>query len=193
LHAQNARKFKSCGRHPPAGRCPNHNSHQQKSKTNMAQPSEAKVLPMEGFGVETNSAEESMEVDDDFINAGDDLAVEDLEEGEIDEPAEELPSPAIVDPRAKVRFLRSDWESNHEIITLNFLQDPRRVYENFFKGGIDLASEEGKLLLEKRAQRFSLTQGERKQPPVIVESIDESDLNTLYARYFIKTCRLSRS
>jgi hypothetical protein len=56
------------------------------------------------------------------------------------------------------------------------------VYDNIFKGGIDLASEEGKLLLEKRAQRFSLTQGERKLPPVIVESIDESDLNTLYAR-----------
>jgi hypothetical protein len=56
------------------------------------------------------------------------------------------------------------------------------VYDNIFKGGIDLASEEGKLLLEKRAQRFALTQGERKLPPVIVESIDESDLNTLYAR-----------
>jgi hypothetical protein len=71
----------------------------------MAQPSEAKVLPMEGFGVENNSAEESMEVDDDFINTGVDLAAEDLEEGEIDEPAEELPSPAVVDPRAKVCIL----------------------------------------------------------------------------------------
>jgi Nuclear cap-binding protein subunit 3 len=60
------------------------------------------------------------------------------------------------------------------------------VYENVFKGGLDLASEEGKLLLEKRAQRFSLTQGERKLPPVVVESIDESDLNTLYARYLTK-------
>lgn len=57
------------------------------------------------------------------------------------------------------------------------------MYENVFKGGIDLASDEGKLLLEKRAQRFSLAQGERKLPPVIVESIDESDLNALYARY----------
>lgn len=71
----------------------------------MAQPSEAKVLPMEGFGAENNSAEESMEVDDDFINAEVHLAPEDLEEGEIDEPAEELPSPDIVDPRAKVRIL----------------------------------------------------------------------------------------
>lgn len=57
------------------------------------------------------------------------------------------------------------------------------MYENVFKGGIDLASDEGKLLLEKRAQRFALAQGERKLPPVIVESIDESDLNTLYTRY----------
>lgn len=82
-----------------------HINHQQKSKTNMAQPSEAKGLPMEGFGVDINSAEESMEVDDDFINAGEDLVAEDLEEGEIDEPAEEVLAPVIEDPRAKACIL----------------------------------------------------------------------------------------
>jgi hypothetical protein len=56
------------------------------------------------------------------------------------------------------------------------------VYENLFKGGIDLASEEGKLLLEKRAQKFSLTQEERKIPPVVVKSVDEADLTALYSR-----------
>jgi len=69
----------------------------------MAQPSESIILPTQNFGDGIDSADEGMEVDDDVIAAVDSLVADDLEEGEIDDPAdEEVALPVSQQYRPKV-------------------------------------------------------------------------------------------